>query len=67
MMRILIVAAVVLLAGCASAPPERFYSLTNGMGVAEAPAARAAYYIEVPAVTVPQQVARNQLVVSTGA
>ena len=60
-------AALVLLAGCASAPPERFYSLSNGMGVAEAPAARAAYYIEVPAVTVPQQVARNQLVVSTGA
>jgi len=59
--------ALALLAGCASAPPERFYSLSNGMGVAEAPAARAAYYIEVPAVTVPQQVARNQLVVSTGA
>jgi uncharacterized lipoprotein YmbA len=59
--------AVLLLAGCASAPPERFYSLSNGMGVAAAPAARAAYYIEVPAVTVPQQVARNQLVVSTGA
>ena len=68
MMRILTAtAALVLLAGCASAPPERFYSLSNGMGVAEAPAARAAYYIEVPAVTVPQQVARNQLVVSTGA
>jgi len=60
-------AALVLLAGCASAPPERFYSLSNGMGVAGAPAAGAAYYIEVPAVTVPQQVARNQLVVSTGA
>jgi uncharacterized lipoprotein YmbA len=62
-----VAAAATLLAGCASAPPERFYSLSNGMGVAEAPAARAAYYIELPAVTVPQQVARNQLVVSTGA
>ncbi|MFS2006833.1 membrane integrity-associated transporter subunit PqiC [Duganella sp. CT11-25] len=68
MMRALMAAAALLvLAGCASAPPERFYSLSNGMGVAEAPAARAAYYIELPAVTVPQQVARNQLVVSTGA
>jgi uncharacterized lipoprotein YmbA len=67
MMRALIAVAVVLLAGCASAPPERFYSLSNGMGVAETPAARAAYYIELPAVTVPQQVARNQLVITTGA
>ena len=57
----------VLLAGCASAPAERFYSLSNGMGVAEAPAARAAYYIELPAVTVPQQVARSQMVVTTSA
>lgn len=61
------VVALLVLAGCASAPTERFYSLSNGMGVTAAPAARAAYYIEVPAVTVPQQVARNQLVVSTGA
>lgn len=58
------------LAGCASSPPEHFYSLSNGMGVgvAAAPSApAAAYFIELPAVTVPQQVARNQLVVSTGA
>jgi uncharacterized lipoprotein YmbA len=67
MMRLLSAAtAMVLLAGCASAPTERFYSLSNGMGMS-ASAAPAAYYIEVPAVTVPQQVARNQLVVSTGA
>jgi uncharacterized lipoprotein YmbA len=62
-----------LLAGCASAPPEHFYSLSNGMGVspgAETAAASppaASYYIELPAVGVPQQVARNQLVVSSGA
>jgi uncharacterized lipoprotein YmbA len=73
MMRLLTGAvALALLAGCASAPTERFYSLSNGMGMgmgaSAAPAAApAAYYIEVPAVTVPQQVARNQLVVSTGA
>ena len=61
-------AAALALAGCASTPPEHFYSLSNGMGVApktDAPAA--GYYIEVPAVTVPQQVARNQMVVTTGA
>jgi uncharacterized lipoprotein YmbA len=63
------VAAVMVLAGCGSVPQDRFYSLSNGMGmgVEPAPAARAAYYIELPAVTVPQQVARNQMVVSTGA
>lgn len=63
-----LLAAVLTLAGCASTPPEHFYSLSNGMGVAPpatAPAAR--YYIEMPAVSVPQQVARNQLVVTTGA
>lgn len=67
MMRACVAAAVVMLAGCASAPPEHFYSLSNGMGmgVVQAPSVRAAYYIELPAVTVPQQVARNQLVVTT--
>lgn len=60
------IAAALLMAGCASSPPEHFYSLSTGMG---APAARSgaarAYYIEIPAVTVPQQVARSQLVVTT--
>lgn len=64
--------AAAALAGCASAPPERFYSLSAGMGAAAADSARTtqaapAYYIELPAVSVPQQVARNQLVVTTGA
>jgi len=65
--------AVVLsmLNGCASAPPERFYSLSAGLGGGAAQAqttqAAPAYYIELPAVTVPSQVARNQLVVTTGA
>ncbi|TFW30312.1 PqiC family protein [Duganella callida] len=66
MMRALAVATVLALAGCASSPPEHFYSLSNGMGVAPTPAARAAYYVEIPAVTVPQQVARSQLLVTTG-
>jgi uncharacterized lipoprotein YmbA len=65
MMRVYAAAAALALAGCASAPPEHFYSLSTGLGAAAA-SAPAAYYIEVPAVTVPQQVARNQLVVTLG-
>ncbi|MFA9216072.1 MAG: membrane integrity-associated transporter subunit PqiC [Sphingomonadaceae bacterium] len=58
----------VLLAGCASVPPERFYSLSNGQGLGPGPATAAApYYIEVQAVSVPPQVARSQLVVTQGA
>jgi len=53
------------LAGCASAPPEHFYSLSNGMAPAAA-APNPGYYIEVQNVTVPQQVARSQLVVTSG-
>ena len=64
---VLTMAAAVLLAGCAASPPEHFYSLSNGMGVSAAPAAPPGYYIELPAVTVPQQVARYQMVVSTEA
>jgi uncharacterized lipoprotein YmbA len=73
MMRVILSGVAVLLAGCASAPPERFYSLSAGLPSAAASAtprttlAAPAYYIELPAVTVPQQVARNQLVVTTGA
>jgi uncharacterized lipoprotein YmbA len=70
MMRVILSGVAVLLAGCASAPPEHFYSLSSGMGggaVARTTQATPAYYIELPAVTVPQQVARNQLVVTTGA
>ena len=92
--RATVLAAAMLLAACGSVPQERFYSLSNGLGMA-APAAGGAgtsagsgndagtataaggmarttlaapaYYIEVPAVTVPKQAARNQLVVTTGA
>ncbi|GJI95473.1 hypothetical protein RugamoR57_21910 [Duganella caerulea] len=63
----LAVAAGLLLAGCAAAPPEHFYSLSNGMGVPAPAAASPGYYIELPAVTVPQQVARYQMVVSSEA
>jgi uncharacterized lipoprotein YmbA len=71
-------AAALLLAGCAGTQPvERFYSLTAGAAPAQAagPASGAAgtgaaavpLYIELQAVTVPQQVSRNQLVVTSGA
>jgi len=53
------------LAACASSPPERFYSLSNGMAPA-ASVPNPGYYIEVQNVTVPQQVARSQLVVTSG-
>lgn len=61
-------AAVMALAltACASAPPEHFYSLSNGLPVA--PQGEAApYFIEVLAPSVPPQVARSQLVVTSGA
>jgi uncharacterized protein len=58
------VALAMSLAGCASAPPERFYSLSNGMAPA-ASVPNPGYYIEVQNVTVPQQVARSQLVVTS--
>jgi len=59
------VAAALSLAGCASAPPERFYSLSNGMAPASG-VADPGYFIEVQNVSVPQQVARSQLVVTSG-
>lgn len=60
-----VLALAALLGGCASAPPEHFYSLSSGMEAAP-PGASPGYFIEVSAVNVPQQVARSQLVVSTG-
>jgi len=57
--------SALMLGGCASAPPERFYSLSNGMAPA-ASVPNPGYYIEVQNVSVPQQVARSQLVVTSG-
>jgi uncharacterized lipoprotein YmbA len=59
--------AAALLAGCASAPPDRFYTLDSGGATpAPAPATAAPLYIEVLPVTIPAQVRRSQLVVSEG-
>jgi len=62
--RVVLVSALAL-AGCASAPPEYFYSLSSGME-SGATLPNPGYYIEVQAVSVPQQVARSQLVVTSG-
>jgi uncharacterized lipoprotein YmbA len=58
----------VLLAGCASAPPDRFYTLAGGTAEPAPAAAPAAgrLYIEMLAVNVPAQVRRNALVVGNG-
>jgi uncharacterized lipoprotein YmbA len=53
------------LAGCATPPVERFYSLSGGAPAAPA-GAGGVLFIELQAVSVPQQVARNQLVVTAG-
>ena len=63
-----VLAAVVaaMLAGCASAPPDQFYTLADSGTGAVPPAASGPVYIEMRPVTVPDQVRRNQLVVGTG-
>lgn len=63
--RYLALALCAALAGCATAPPDRFYTLTGGAGVA-ASGAPLAVYIELLPVGLPQQVTRNQLVITTG-
>lgn len=52
-----------MLAGCAAPQPEHFYTLSGG-AQAVAPLKPVAYYVEVLAVSVPQQVMRNQLLVT---
>ncbi|SOE82672.1 Uncharacterized lipoprotein YmbA [Caballeronia arationis] len=61
----LMTASVVsLLAGCASSPSSRFYTL-GGDAVPAAASMPASFYVEVPPVDMPPQVAKNQLVVQT--
>lgn len=58
-------AALSILAGCASSPSSRFYTL--GGEPSPVSTMPASFYIEVPPVDMPQQVAKNQLVVQTSA
>jgi uncharacterized protein len=58
--------AAVLLAACASAPPDHFYTLSGGVTAAAPVAVADPVYIEVLGVVVPAQVRRSQLVVTEG-
>lgn len=53
--------ALATLGGCASAPEERFYTL-SAVATADPPVARAAYSVAVGPVSVPEMVDRPQLV-----
>lgn len=59
-------AIVAALAGCASAPPDQFYTLTDNAAAPGAASVGAPLYIEMRPVTVPDQVRRNQMVVAKG-
>jgi hypothetical protein len=62
-------ATAALLAGCASAPPDQFYTLAGGAVPAPLAAPETAtgkLYVELVPVNVPAQVRRNQLVVGNG-
>ena len=54
--------AAVLLGACSTPQPEHFYTLSGGADVQ--PAKPVQYYVEMLAVSVPQQVSRNQFVVT---
>jgi uncharacterized lipoprotein YmbA len=55
-----------IVAGCASSPPERFYTLSPG-GLPPPAAHAAAYRVAVGPVTIPALVDRPQIVLRTGA
>ncbi|MHA7186483.1 PqiC family protein, partial [Burkholderia pseudomallei] len=63
------VAAAAMLAACSSSPPARFYTLdaAAAAGAAASVSANPAFLIQVPSVDVPEQVAKNQLVVQKNA
>ena len=57
-------AASVLLGACSTPQPEHFYTLSGGGQSNLQPAKPVQYYVEMLAVSVPQQVSRNQFVVT---
>lgn len=56
--------AAVLLGACSTPQPEHFYTLSGGAQPDLQPAKPVQYYVEMLAVSVPQQVSRNQFVVT---
>lgn len=58
-----LLALAVALAGCAAPQPEHFYTLSGGAS-SVTPIKPVEYYVELLAVSVPQQVMRNQLLVT---
>ena len=56
--------AAVLLGACSTPQPEHFYTLSGGSQPNLQPAKPVQYYVEMLAVSVPQQVSRNQFVVT---
>jgi len=62
-----VAALTATLAACSSTPVDRFYTLSGGTAAGSPPAASAApLYFEMRPVTVPAQLRRPQMVVSTG-
>jgi uncharacterized protein len=57
---------LVALAGCATAPPERFYSLSSGLPAADGARAAQARTVVVAPAAMPDLVDRPQLVLHTG-
>lgn len=55
-----------LVAGCGSAPVDRFYTLSGGSATVVPAAAAAPLYFEMRPVTLPGQLRRPQMVVSSG-
>jgi uncharacterized protein len=63
---ILSLGAASMLAACASSPTSNFYTLAGASaGTRQASVSNAPYFFELAPVEMPQQVARNQLVVQT--
>lgn len=53
------------LGACSTSPPEHFYTLSGGVSADMQPAKPVQYYVEILAVSVPQQVNRKQFVVTS--